>query len=158
MKKATRGQMKTAAEFYLLLLRSRGGGEKKHLNSTASLTLIYETSSCENGADLPLWPSLSHIFPAPIIVSPSGHSMLGLSIVREPRRTGLNHPRLSTAFHSPRPKRLKKKQQNLNSWNIHPRHARKMWFNFTVNNLWIGWGEAWAGDGSVFASSACARW
>lgn len=35
MKKATRGQMKTAAEFYLLLLPRRGGGEKNKALTTS---------------------------------------------------------------------------------------------------------------------------
>lgn len=109
MKKATRGQMKTAAEFSLLLLRSRGGGGKKSTSiAQPHLLSFMKLHLAKNGADLPLGPSLSHIFPAPIIFSPGGHGMLGLSVVQEPRRTGLNHPPLSTAFHSPRKKQKTK--------------------------------------------------
>lgn len=96
----------------LFIIASQSGRrrqKKKHLNSTASLTLIYETSSWENGADLPLRPSLSHIFPAPIMFSPSGHSTLGLSVVRESRLLD------SISFTAAKTPRKKKKQNKTKS-------------------------------------------
>lgn len=110
MEEATRGQMENCGRICIYHFcagevrfgegrRRRGGGSPtpSMMRPHSLSNFILQKKRKTHMADLPLWPSLSHIFPTPIIFGPGGRDQLGLCVVREPRRTDLITSALGSA-------------------------------------------------------------